>query len=162
MEILELCNSVEDSTKKISILIKIFDINREFTIFNCPTLHVVNHFIAIDPSKVEGILNVQHNCDQAHCQESKSRPIKQERDLTSNTCPQIAHTNEEVFILNIFALKSWELISDLIPYTPTILDIDGTIKKAKANFMKRRITKRSKAVSVGSDISMDTTIDDTK
>jgi hypothetical protein len=60
------------------------------------------------------LFNAQHDCVRCRCKTNTVR-VQQERTFTDRTELQMAHTSEQVFILNMHALHNTHLIREILP-----------------------------------------------
>jgi hypothetical protein len=61
------------------------------------------------------MVNVQHDCRSSECQASSSRRERQEQEITMCVIPQIAHQEDNHYILNMAALHNAHLICQALP-----------------------------------------------
>ncbi|KAH9811046.1 hypothetical protein DFH28DRAFT_1131415 [Melampsora americana] len=65
--------------------------------------------IWINPEDIEGVVNVQHNCNKSKCAVEKTRPILVERQVSKGMDFEVAHVETNQFVLNSAAFYSAEL-----------------------------------------------------
>ncbi|SJL18296.1 uncharacterized protein ARMOST_21882 [Armillaria ostoyae] len=92
--------------------------------FDCPVLQRVDSlggkdFTVIESKLIQFIISVQHDCRLMHCRASLLQPQVQERQIMEKTNHTISHSDDEHFIINMFALHNATLLRKALPRSLT-------------------------------------------
>jgi hypothetical protein len=59
-------------------------------------------------------INLQHRCVASHCSKVGTKPVRQERELTTLTTRALAHGDSTQYLVNINSMTNYEHIKDLM------------------------------------------------
>ncbi|KLO13183.1 hypothetical protein SCHPADRAFT_970312 [Schizopora paradoxa] len=146
--IVEILQSTErDATPREVVVLEKYYVGGQHARLRMPTLHrESDRGSAANESNVQFIINAQHDCERADCNEIVTRVEKQEREATSRTIAQIEHRNFDHFVINIHSLHNAHRIRELVD-TPlySIPALSENREQLHASFaQKLRNTKNEK------------------
>jgi len=96
------------------------------------------------------VFSVQHDCRTAACAATALKAQVQERQVTEKMNKLIAHTDDDHFLVNLYALHNANLLRNALPrdlYAPTPLYQDRQQRhyEMAANLRKQKDTQRAEA-----------------
>lgn len=97
---------------------------------------------------IQFIVNVQHDCLTSKCKTEDSRQEIQERQATERTTPQLIHSDDDRFILNMHAMHNAHLIRRILPRELTapvpVIPVTDRAEKHSAFAEQLRLTNGKK------------------
>ncbi|TFK46353.1 hypothetical protein OE88DRAFT_1739458 [Heliocybe sulcata] len=105
-EILQAVGSHADIHGKANwILVRCAIVGDRSEDYQMPRVEIMDEYVAVDVAAVSCTANVQHNCVKNRCKISRSRPVYQERELTSQQSDGVHHVKPFDCILNTAQMR---------------------------------------------------------
>ncbi|KAF8346814.1 hypothetical protein F5887DRAFT_834375, partial [Amanita rubescens] len=80
-----------------------------------PCLELNEKYVVIDPKDILCSVNIQHDCSASGCKESEQVAVRQEYMETTQRREQVQHVDGTKYLLNVFSIHNYEMISNVIP-----------------------------------------------
>ncbi|KZT24421.1 hypothetical protein NEOLEDRAFT_1156913 [Neolentinus lepideus HHB14362 ss-1] len=106
MEILQITGSLAERNGKADLILIKHAIVGDLSVeYDMPCVSVLDEYVLSEASVVCCTVNVQHNCMKNHCRVTRSQPVYQERELTTQQANAVQHLNVCDCVLNTAQMR---------------------------------------------------------